>query len=202
MVGSSPTGAERRQKTRLVLMAPLVAVTLASGACAIPKGDPATPEGAHYATLRARAQGDGGRLWELLAPRDRALFDRWVAADREGARLARTSYPADQRAQALAAFPARAFPSGHDLFVSLVGAAGPLGLGARVGARVRGVKTEGDTATVTTWGGDTLRYTRDADGQWRCELFPDERATVAARADGAEANLAALRAQVKRLLNP
>ncbi len=185
---------------RAVLLSVLTAALVATSACNLPEGDPSTPEGVHYATLRARSQGDGDRLWELLAPADRALFDRWVAADREGARLVTTSYPADQRAQALDAFPTRAFGSGHDLFVSLVGASGPLGLGARAGARVRAVKTQGDTATVATWGGDTLRYVRSADGTWHCTLFPDERATIAARAAAAEANLAAAKAQVRRLL--
>lgn len=208
MLGSSPTRPRSRSglsaeghAARAAALAVALTAALVS-ACNLPDGDQATPKGVHYATLKARAQGDGDRLWELLAPSDRGMVDRWVAADREGARLVTTSYPADQRAQALAAFPARAFASGHDLFVSLVGAGGTLGLGARAGARVRDVRTEGDTAAVTTWGGDTLTYARGSDGRWHCTLSADERAALAARVQAAEANVAAVKTQVKRLLKP
>lgn len=174
----------------------LALVALSQGACSLPLGDQSTPEAAHYAVLQARQAGDLDALWRLLDPAAKALFTRWVDAEKKAAEAVKLRYPSDKQAAALAALDGGrrgALPDGQALFRVFAsgGVVEPLSTMAQTGARVRSVlyADEGQQATIRTWAGDEVTLRRGEDGQWYLALRSEEASRLEAAVRTAEANL-------------
>jgi len=163
--------------------------------CGLPAGDVLSPEGAYYESLRSQEQGEAFSRWERLHPSQRALFDRWAAAEWRIVKLldsrplsdayrreARTTMGLDARGE---------HGSGRSLFhtVIVTKPMGELTLLQRIGARVRALSVQDARATLSTWAGDRVHLVRHTDDVWYPALPQEVISEVAAATRQAEANL-------------
>lgn len=182
----------------------VVGVAMALPACELPPGDQSSPTEAHYQWIRAREAGDAAALWPLVDPGTQGKFAGWLAAEREAVRQVDLLYPADDKPSAMEALAdgKRAkLASAEALFAALLaeGAPPPLGPLERLGARVRSVETQGDSADLTTWAGDRSSWIRNAGGDWCLVLDQAEQLALTQAARQAEANLGRVRAHIAAL---
>ena len=163
--------------------------------CALPAGDVLSPEGAYYESLRSQERGEAFSRWERLHPPQRALFDRWAAAEWRIVKLLDSRPLSDdyrREARTTMGLAARGeHGSGRSLFHAVIATEpmGELTLLQRIGARVRTVEMQDARATLTTWAGDRVHLVRHTDDVWYLGWPQEVASEVAAATRQAEGNL-------------
>jgi hypothetical protein len=170
----------------------------------LPTGSDESPEELFYEVLNARSAGDGVTLWERLHPDDRGRLESLVRAERENAGLVDEIYqgeraPQKEAAQAGLLLGTR-YEDGRALFLARVATpAGPLDLGARMGARVDDTRVLDDGRTlVRSRAGDQLAVSA-LEGKWHYHLPDGEAQWLSAALERADGNLHALRESKAKL---
>jgi len=194
-----------------ILAALCAALLGAAAACSIPEGGQGSPSEAYYRLVNVRAAGDLAALWELLHPDIQRDFEVWFISEHLALHEIRTAYPDQDKPAALAALAKgeRAeLPDAQSLFVHVSREAQAEALGSfdRLAARVRSedIAEDGATATIRTWGGDTLTFLRGPGGdeRWYATLSEQELERLRNARRRAEENLRRVRANLAKLKGP
>ena len=182
----------------------LMCAALTVTACAVPEGDPTTPEGAYYAWVHARQKGDIAGCWEATHPEVRGYLERWNEVEHATLIIIDNIYPTSRQAAALEILEdgGRArLPDGKALFAHLMtrGDGQPLEAFQALGARVSSTTpVDEETVILTTLGGDTVTVKR-VDEIWSFSLPEEQLLALSKLVDKASANLARANANAKRL---
>lgn len=179
-------------------------------ACSIPEGDQSTPSGAHYLWLTQRAAGAGSNdaLWELLDPGVKGELQAWLDAEKATVTEIKAGYTKDEADKALAVIGggSRADAKDARVLFDLIVRPAPEGLGTlgAVAAHVRSedIASDGNSATLRTFGGDEVALVRGEDGKWYVTLPPADLERLRNTRRTAEENLARVRANLKKRANP
>jgi hypothetical protein len=157
-----------------------------------PGSDPRTIDGALGKVAFAVARRDHESLFRVIDQRARHALSSIVKSRHEAARVIERSYPAEQRAEALAKLgDARTAKDAADLFRVRCPEACLRDLADRVGAVVS-IEAKGDEQLVKTTRGTELRMFRGKDGWygvvWNTQALVRERERAAAETDLVRAN--------------
>jgi hypothetical protein len=184
---------------RSVVLAACLALSSLSVGCQEPPTFDPDVTGAFNALVGAVRAKDGGKLWELSPASMHTAMQSLYERQRRVVEAVRSAYPQTDRDAALADLGASLLEGardGRDLFLALVDfdrfAASP---GADRGLVIASLTLNGPEAVLTTVGGESFRFVKQAEG-WKSAVFESQiEASVGlkrlrANLDVAEANLA------------
>lgn len=146
----------------------VAALTLALACAEEPKTFDPTVTEAFNAVVGAVRAKDGGRLYDLSPKATRELVDTLFAEQRSALDAVRDAYPEADRAQALESLGGslvEGAESGRDLFIALLDLNRlTLDAAAERGLEIDAVTVSDTEAVLTTKGGETFRFVKEADG--------------------------------------
>ncbi len=177
----------------------LFAVTLT--ACSEPDAGPGRVAGDYLQALVSR---DGAAAYKLLSSTATARLTTLTDRVKKTRALVLSTWPLPQREAALNGLGLAELvdvDTADALFQRLFTRAGqpvPVAGLAAVALRIRRVTVESDSATVTTYGGDSVRLTKEGDS-WTVELPPDDQARLDALVAAADRGLTRVQAEADGL---